>query len=150
MKPMHNPVTMAKNYSFLPGGVEGKAKKSFSCSSISGLCSLGTNKSTEDQSTGPPLVHQGLAPARAINSPLSNRRKHVVHCIVTVLWRWNIAWALRKSRGISWGLRQYFIVYPSSCHNTVTRHEIEEDWKRKYFVLFTTRLNFLSILFVYF
>ena len=27
------------------------------------------NKSTGDQSTGPPLVHQGLAPARAINSP---------------------------------------------------------------------------------
>ena len=30
--------------------------------------------------------------------------------------QWNIAWAL----GISLGLRQYFIVYPSSRHNTVT------------------------------
>ena len=28
--------------------------------------------------------------------------------------RWNITWALRKSLG----LRLYFIVYPSSCHNT--------------------------------
>ena len=34
------------------------------------------------------------------------------------IW-WNISWALR----ISLGLRQYFIVYPSSRHNTVTMEE---------------------------
>ena len=62
--PGHN----GKNHSFLSIGVEEKALKKI-CSAISGLCSLGTNKSTGDQSTGPPLVHQGLAPARAINSP---------------------------------------------------------------------------------
>ena len=42
----------------------------------------------------------------------------LIWCIVTVLWREegyrNIAWA----RGISWGIRQYFIVYPDSSHNT--------------------------------
>ena len=46
-----------------------KSQTTFFCSAISGLCPLRTNKITGDQSTGPPLVHQGLAAARAINSP---------------------------------------------------------------------------------
>ena len=67
MNPMHHPVTMAKNH-VLTIGVEWKAKSLF-CSAISGLCTLWTNKSTRDQSTGPLLVHQGLAPDRTLNAP---------------------------------------------------------------------------------
>ena len=45
---------------FYPYALKEKPKNFF-CSAISGLCPLGTNKSTGDQSIGPPLVHQGLA-----------------------------------------------------------------------------------------
>ena len=41
MNPMHHPVTMAKTHDFLPRGIEGKAKKLFFCTAISGICHFG-------------------------------------------------------------------------------------------------------------
>ena len=41
-----------------------------------------------------------------------------LYCDLSQEIRWNIAWALGKSLVISLGLRLYFIVYPSSRHNT--------------------------------
>ena len=72
---MHPLVTMAKNDVFFTNRRWRISQKTFFCSTISGLCPLETNKITGDQSTGPPLVHQGLAPARAINSPLALNEK---------------------------------------------------------------------------
>ena len=59
--------------------------KNFFCIAISGLCPLGTNKSTGDQST---LSHQGLAADR-------DRQKYAVH------WRPNVP--------VSWWSLLYFM-----------------------------------------
>ena len=60
MNPMHHPVTMAKNHDFFTQRPGRKSQNTFFCNTISGLCSLGANKITGDQSTGPRLVHQGF------------------------------------------------------------------------------------------
>ena len=66
MNPMHHPVTMAKNYVFLPIGVEGQAKQLFLLQHHLWYAPLWTNVRTGDQSTGPHVGHQGLAAARAL------------------------------------------------------------------------------------
>ena len=52
---------------FLPRGVEGKAKKFFFCSAISGMCHFGPMWELGTSQLVP--RYQGLSPARALNSP---------------------------------------------------------------------------------
>ena len=66
---MHHAVSMAKNHDFLPIDSEGKVKKTLFLQHHLWDVPLLTNVRNGDQSTGPPLGHQGLDPARAINAP---------------------------------------------------------------------------------
>ena len=64
MNPMHQPVTMAKNYCFLPIGDEGQAKNSFSAAPSLGFATLDQCKNWVPVNWSL-LGHQGLAAARA-------------------------------------------------------------------------------------
>ena len=53
MNPMHHAITMEEYHGFLPIGSLLQANFFSFCGVISGMCSLWTNESTGDQSTGP-------------------------------------------------------------------------------------------------
>ena len=66
--PMHHQVTMAKNHGFLPRGVEGQAKKSFSAASSLGFATLDQCKNWEAVNWSP-SDYQVIAAARATLAP---------------------------------------------------------------------------------